>query len=118
MRHDRRSLEPVPWWAWCLIAVGGVALVCGWGFRSQLRFTVKLTKALATDERLPRPLRWAVGIALAVKVIPVPDFGIDEVILALVAALLLTVYRHTFHEIVAETRGVEAENGTTRVPAE
>lgn len=66
---------------------------------------MKLTKALATDERLPRPLRWAIGVALAMKVVPVPDFGIDEIILVLIGVLLLTVYRPTFREIVAEIRG-------------
>jgi hypothetical protein len=108
----------VPSWAWILIAVGVVALVSGFAFRSQLRFAMKLTKALATDERLPRPLRWAIGIGLAIKVVPVPDFGVDEIILVLVGALLLTVYRPTFREIVAETRDAKADVGATRVPAE
>jgi hypothetical protein len=92
------------------------ALVSGFAFRSQLRFAMRLTKALATDERLPRPLRWAIGFALAVKVVPVPDFGVDEIILLVIGVLLLTVYRPTFREIVVETRGVEAESGRSRVP--
>lgn len=87
------------------------AIISGFGLRSQLGFAMKLTKALATDERLPRPLRWAIGIALAVKVVPMPDFGIDEIILVLIGALLLTVYRPTFREIVAETRAAEAMSG-------
>jgi hypothetical protein len=53
-----------------------------------------------------------------VKVIPVPDFGIDEIILVLICALLLTVYRPAFREIVAQTRGAKAEVGTSRVRAE
>jgi hypothetical protein len=108
----------MPWWAWLLIAIAVVALVSGCVFRSQLRFAMKLTKALATDERLPKPLRLAIGLALAVKVVPVPDFGIDEIILVLIGALLLTVYRPTFRQIVAETRGAKAQVGASRVPTE
>lgn len=105
----------MPWWAWTLIATGLVALVCGYTFRSQLHFTMKLTKALATDERLPRALRWAIGIGLAMKVVPVPDFGIDEIILLVIGVLLLTVYRPTFREIIAETRSANAEARTSRI---
>lgn len=101
----------MPLWAWLLIAATVVALAAGFAFRSQLRFAMKLTKALATDERLPRSMRWAVGIALAVKVVPVPDFGVDEIILLVIGVLLLTVYRPTFREIVGETRGADAEMG-------
>jgi hypothetical protein len=98
----------VPWWAWLLIAiVVAVAFLSGFALRSQLRFAIRLTRAVATDKRLPRPLRWAIGVALAVKVVPVPDFGIDEIILVVIGALLLTVYRPAFREIVAETRGAD-----------
>lgn len=72
---------------------------------------MKLTKALATDERLPRPMRWAIGLALAIKVVPIPDFGVDEVILIVIGALLLTVYRPTFRSIVREIRQAEAQSG-------
>ena len=58
----------------------------------------------ATDERLPRPLRWALGVALSIKVVPVPDFGIDEILLAVIGILLITVYRPTFKAILAESR--------------
>jgi hypothetical protein len=94
----------VLWWTWLLIALGVLLLVSGYAFRSQLRFAMKLTRELATDERLPSPMRWAIGTALAIKVIPVPDFGVDEILLVVVGALLLTVYRPTLREIVAETR--------------
>ena len=99
----------MPWWAWLLLGIGTAALAAGLVFRAQLRFAMKVTKALATDERLPRAMRWAIGIALAVKVVPVPDFGIDEVILIVIGALLLPVYRPTFQAIVHETRLAEAE---------
>jgi uncharacterized membrane protein YdcZ (DUF606 family) len=110
-RLERRSIDSVPWWAWLLIAVGVIAVVSGVAFRNQLRFAMKLTKALATDERLPRPLRGAIGIALAIKVVPVPDFGVDEIILVVVGALLLTVYRATFRQIVIETRDAKTDVG-------
>lgn len=97
----------MPWWGWTLLAVAVLAVIAGIAFRRHVRFAMKLAKALATDTRLPRPLRGAIGVALAVKVVPVPDFGVDEVILVVVAALLLTVYRPTFRAIVAETRAGE-----------
>ena len=101
-----------------MIAIGVTGLLSGVAFRRQLRFAMKLTKALATDERLPRPLRWAIGFALAVKVVPVPDFGIDEIILVLVGALLLTVYRPMFREILAEARAANAEAGGSGMSVE
>jgi hypothetical protein len=104
----------MPWWTWLLIVTGVVALLSGLAFRSQLRFAIKLTKVLATDERLPRPLRWAIGVGLAIKVVPVPDFGVDEMILVLAGALLLTVYRPRFREIIAEARAAKAEAGGSR----
>src|SRR5579875_2263622 len=94
----------MPWWAWTLIAVAVLVTVAGVAFRRQLRFAMKVTKAVATDERLPRPLRWAIGVALAMKVVPIPDFGLDELILVVIGVLLLTVYRPTFRTIVAEAR--------------
>jgi hypothetical protein len=96
----------MPWWVWILVAVGVVALVSGFAFRTQLRFAMRLAKAVATDQRLPRPLRWAIGIGLAVKLVPVPDFGIDEIILAFCGVLLLGFYRPTLRAILAETRAV------------
>lgn len=92
----------MPWWVWLLVVVGIIAVVSGVLFRSQLRFAMKLTKALATDERLPRPMRWAIGVALAIKVVPIPDFGVDEVILVVIGVLLLTVYRPVFRSIVRD----------------
>jgi hypothetical protein len=94
----------MPWWAWLPIAVIVVALVSGLVFRVQLRYVMKVAKSLATDERLPRPLRWAIAIALAMKVVPIPDFGLDEIILLFCGALLLTVYRPTLRAILEEAR--------------
>ena len=69
-----------------------------------IRRLLRLARAVATDPRLPRPLRWAVTVALAIKAVPVPDFGVDEVILLIVGALLATVYRATFRDIWEATR--------------
>lgn len=106
----------MPWWGWVLIFTGVAAVLALTAvlFRRQLRFAMKVTKALATDERVPRPMRWAIGIALAMKVVPFPDFGVDEVILLVIGVLLLTIYRPTFVAIVAESR---AANETRSEPS-
>jgi hypothetical protein len=81
-----------------MLGVGAYAL------RNRLRYVTKVAKALATDERLPRPLRWGLRVALAIKVVPLPDLGIDEVILVVIGVLLLTVYRPTLRAILHESR--------------
>ena len=68
----------------------------------RIKATFRLLKALATDDRLPRPVRWLIGVSLAVKAVPFPDFGIDELGLLIAFALLTTVYRRQFAEIRAE----------------
>lgn len=77
---------------------------------------MRVAKALATDKRVPSPLRWVIGVALAMKVVPFPDFGVDEILLAGVGVLLVTAYRPTFLTIVAEIRSQDSEgdaNGST-----
>lgn len=91
------------------VALAVMALI----FQRQLRFAMRVAKALATDERVPRPMRWAIGVALAVKVVPFPDFGVDEVILLVIGVLLLTLYRPTFHAIVAESRAADETSSAT-----
>ena len=86
------------------MVAAGSAFVVAILFRRQLLYLVKVAKMCATDERLPRPLRWALGVALAIKVVPVPDFGIDEILLIVIGVLLMTVYRPTFKAILAESR--------------
>ncbi len=68
----------------------------------RLRWLLRIAKAATRDPRLPRPLRWALALALAIKAVPLPDFGVDEVILLVVGSLLATVYRSRFREIIAE----------------
>ena len=38
----------------------------------------RLLRAFVGDERIPRPIRWLIGVSLAIKAAPFPDFGIDE----------------------------------------
>ena len=81
----------MPWWGWLLVALGVIALV-GLALRRQIRYLLRVTKALATDPRVPRPLRWGLRVALAMKTLPVPDLGIDEVILVVVGLVLVVFY--------------------------
>lgn len=90
------------WWGWVIVAIVVIG-VLAFAVRDQVRIVIRVAKALATDERLPKPLRWAVRVALAIKTVPVPDLGIDEILLVVVAILLLTVYRPTFRAILAES---------------
>lgn len=101
----------MPWWGWVLIALVVLTLVPALWFRAKVRFAVRVAKALATDQRLPRPLRWLIGVALAMKVVPFPDFGLDEVILVIVGILLVTAYRPTLRAVVDEIR--LKESGTS-----
>lgn len=95
-------MRSVHWWGWVLVVVVAAGLLMV-GFRRQIRYGIRVAKAVATDERLPKPLRWALRVALAIKAVPVPDLGIDELLLVAVAVLLLTVYRPTFRAILAES---------------
>lgn len=61
-----------------------------------------------TDQRVPRPLRWLIGVSLAIKVVPLPDFGVDEVVLVAVGLVLVVFYRPVLRAILAETRVLEA----------
>jgi len=71
----------------------------GWAKR-----TMRLAQALALDPRFPRPLRWAIRVALAVKLMPFPDFGIDEAILIVAGAILWQFYRPELLAVIAETK--------------
>jgi hypothetical protein len=93
----------VPWWGWLLLSLGLIGIMV-LAARRQVRYLLRVTKALATDKRLPKPLRWGLKVALAIKMVPVPDLGIDEVILLLIGVLLVTVYRPTLHAILSESR--------------
>ena len=98
----------MPWWVWLLV-IAGVFAVVAFLLRDRLRYLIKVAKALATDERIPTPLRWGLRVALAMKVVPVPDFGIDEIILIVIGLLLVTVYRPTLRSILEESRASPAQ---------
>lgn len=70
---------------------------------------MRVAKALALDTRFPRPLRWIVRVALAMKVVPVPDFGIDEVLLLIVGGILWIFYRPLLLTVITETRPVRGD---------
>jgi membrane protein implicated in regulation of membrane protease activity len=97
-------------WPWLLGALALVVLVAI-VVRRRLRFYWRVARSLTTDERLPRPLRWTVVACFAIKAVPVPDFGLDEAALAVIAVLLATVYRPTFRAIVAEQRQLHLQEG-------
>ena len=98
------------WWGWVLAGLGLVSILAAIAivFRSQLLFAVRLAKTLVTDQRVPRPLRWLIGFSLAIKVVPFPDFGVDEVVLIVVGLVLFVFYRPVLRAILAETRALEA----------
>ena len=98
------------WWGWVLLGLGLISVLAAivTTFRAQLKFAVKFARSLMSDQRLPRPLRWLIGVSLAIKVIPFPDFGIDEVILVVVGLVLVIFYRPALRAILEETRAAHA----------
>ena len=65
---------------------------------------LRVAKALAFDPRFPRPLRWAIRVALAIKLLPVPDLGSDEIILVAVGVILWAFYRPELMSVIEESR--------------
>ena len=94
------------WSGWVLVGLGLVSILAAIAivFRSQLLFAVRLAKTLVTDQRVPRPLRWLIGVSLAIKIVPFPDFGVDEVVLVVVGLVLVVFYRPVLRAILADTR--------------
>ncbi|MGC2295311.1 MAG: hypothetical protein WA695_01270 [Candidatus Dormiibacterota bacterium] len=68
------------------------------GVWQRFRAVIRTLKCLATDERLPRPVRWL----LVFGFLPIPG-PVDEAALGL-AALLLLCYRGRVREILADDR--------------
>jgi hypothetical protein len=58
-----------------------------------LRRLIRATRIVATDTRIPRPLRWFAALGL----LPIPG-PFDEAILVLVAIPLALFYRGPLHE--------------------
>jgi hypothetical protein len=57
------------------------------------RRTIRATRLVARDRRIPRPLRWAAGLAL----LPVPG-PFDEAVLLIVAVPMAAFYRHPLRD--------------------
>ena len=70
--------------------------------KERLKRLVRLAKAASTDERLPRSVRWLFRVSIAVKALPCPDFGIDELGLIVGIILLNTAYRDEWEQIRSE----------------
>lgn len=64
-----------------------------------IRHTVRATRIVATDERIPRPLRALAAVGL----LPVPG-PFDELLLLLVAVPLALFYRRPLAEAWRRTR--------------
>ena len=109
----------MPWWVWVLIGLGLVSSLATIAitFRSQLMFAVRFAKILMTDQRVPRPLRWLIGVSLAIKVVPIPDFGVDEAVLVVVGLVLVIFYRPALRAILDETRAVGTSRAGSRPTA-
>ena len=55
--------------------------------------TIRATRILARDDRIPRPLRWLAGLGL----LPIPG-PVDEIVLVVVAPVFLAFYRAPMRE--------------------
>lgn len=66
--------------------------------------TLRATKLLARDARIPKPLRWIAAIGL----LPIPG-PFDEALLLLIAPIFMTFYRRPMREAWEQARQVEAE---------
>ena len=67
--------------------------------RELARRSIRATKLIVHDRRIPRPLRWLAGLAL----LPVPG-PFDEAVLLLVAPVLFVFYREPMREAWREAR--------------
>ncbi len=55
--------------------------------------SIRATKLIVRDGRIPKPLRWLAGLAL----LPIPG-PFDEAVLLIVAPLLLIFYRESMRD--------------------
>jgi len=65
---------------------------------------IRAMKTLAKDNRIPKPLRWAAGIAL----LPIPG-PVDEILLVLIAPVFL-LYRKPLREAWSGAAEVPTSN--------
>ena len=104
------------WWIWLLIGAAAATAVAVFLLRSRLRYAVQFARLLVKDPRIPKPLRVTIGAGLAVKLLPVPDFGIDEILLGAAALILLLFYRPVLADIHNTVAGRLVPGGTVDVP--
>lgn len=100
-------------WPYYAAAAGAFAVVALLA-RRHVAYWLSIAKALTTNPRLPRPLRWTMAVGLAVKAVPVPDFGIDELALGVAAVLLATRYRRVAKQIITEVTNQPLNQPTER----
>ena len=75
--------------------------------RAWLARTIRASRHLARDSRVPRPLRWMAAIGL----LPIPG-PVDEAVLLLMAPVFLIFYRRPLREAWERAAGSGA--GTAR----
>lgn len=73
------------------------------GLFYRMKYEVKVLKQCVKDPRVPRFIKWLVGIGLVVKLWPI-DFGLDEILLGSAILLMVTRYRKVWNEIREEVR--------------
>jgi hypothetical protein len=61
--------------------------------RESIARTIRAMRLIATDQRVPRPLRWLAAIGL----FPIPG-PVDEAFLVLVAPIFLLFYRESMRD--------------------
>ncbi len=70
----------------------------------QLELLKRVANKLLTTLLLPRWLRRVLAVGLAIKVLPVPDLGIDELALAVVFLTVAIGYPGVWSKLVDQAR--------------
>ncbi|MDE2096405.1 MAG: hypothetical protein KGL39_04100 [Patescibacteria group bacterium] len=74
--------------------------------RERVRCTKRFARLLASDDRLPKWLRWLFRAVVAIKIVPVPDLGIDEALLVVGVIALRLRYWDVVRELAEEAKSV------------
>ncbi|HEX7355294.1 MAG TPA: hypothetical protein VF288_10730 [Mycobacteriales bacterium] len=86
---------------WALAGLGAAAAVLGAAVaRRRLAVAVRVLRGIATDRRLPRPLR----CALAAGLLPIPG-PFDEIALGIAAVVAVLFYRPVVRQVISDARG-------------
>jgi hypothetical protein len=70
--------------------------------RAAILRTIRASRVLARDPRIPRPLRWLAGLAL----LPIPG-PFDEAVLLIIAPVFLIFYRQPMRDAWRDALDVE-----------